>query len=91
LMGYLQLLSSYEIKVLATRLDLQPTTDLSSLAESIRDKIIDSPSIMTLIPLQDWLLTTDRINIPGTEKSINDTNWQYQMSVAIEDLPANLI
>jgi 4-alpha-glucanotransferase len=60
------------------------------MATTIRNKIIKSPAKIVIIPLQDWLLTTERINVPGTEKEINDTNWQYQMSVAIEDLPTHL-
>jgi 4-alpha-glucanotransferase len=50
--------------------------------------LIHSPAQTVIIPIQDWLITTDRINIPGTEKMVGDTNWQYRVSVSIENLPS---
>lgn len=90
LMSYLQQLSTDEIDNLLKKLDIGKTTNLKILAKQIINKIIDSPAKMVLIPLQDWLYTTDRINVPGTEKEINDLNWRYQMTVSIESLPINL-
>jgi 4-alpha-glucanotransferase len=87
LLGYLEILSNIEIIALAKKLHYNKSLNLKIFASWIRDKIINSKAKIVLIPLQDWLLTTERINIPGTEKEINDTNWQYQMSVAIENLP----
>lgn len=90
LMGYLEQLSTDEIDNLLKKLDIGKTKNLKLLVTLIRNKIIHSPSKMVLISLQDWLYTTDRINVPGTEKEINDLNWRYQMTVPIESLPTNL-
>lgn len=90
LMDYLQQLSIDEIDNLLKKLDISKTKNLKILAKQIINRIINSPTRMVLIPLQDWLYTTDRINVPGTEKEINDLNWQYQMTVSIESLPINL-
>jgi len=92
LMGYLQQLSATELNSLRKKLNINisKTTNLKTLAKQIINKIINSPAKMVLIPFQDWLYTTDRINIPGTEQEINDPNWRYQMTTMIEDLPLNL-
>lgn len=92
LIGYLQLLSNFEIQHILQKIGIDSmATDLNSLAKLIRNKIIHSPSFMTLIPLQDWLLTADRINTPGTEQVASNTNWQYQMSISIDNLPTGII
>jgi len=90
LVGYLEKLSSSELDTLAIKLGIGNTKDVNYLSKLIRNKLIHSPAKIVLIPLQDWLLTTDRINIPGSEKEIDDPNWRYQMSVPIEDLPTKL-
>jgi 4-alpha-glucanotransferase len=90
LMGYLQKLSTAEVSTLSKKLNINETKSLNLLAELIRNKIINSPSKMVLISLQDWLYTTERINIPGTEKEIDDPNWRYQMNTLIENLPIEL-
>jgi 4-alpha-glucanotransferase len=90
LMGYLKQLSAFEVDALIKKLGFSHISSLSHLAKSIRDKVIHSPAKTVLIPLQDWLLTTDRVNTPGTEKEINDLNWHYQMTIPIEDLPIYL-
>jgi 4-alpha-glucanotransferase len=90
LMGYLQQLSATEINTLIKKLNINKTDNLKLLAKQIKDKIINSPAKIVLITLQDWLYTTERINIPGTEKEIDDPNWRYQMITPIEDLPTNL-
>jgi 4-alpha-glucanotransferase len=87
LIGYLQNLSISERSNLCAKLKINPSKNIYDLAKEIRNQIINSPAKIVILPLQDWLLTTDRINIPGTEKEIGDTNWQYQMDIPIEDLP----
>ena len=89
-MGYLQRLSSDEVDALIKKLDINKTTNLKKIAKQIKNKIINSPAKMVLITLQDWLYTTERINMPGTEEEINDQNWRYQMNIPIEDLPTSL-
>lgn len=91
LMGYLENLSDLEISNLAMKLRLNKSLPVTDLAKAIRTKVVESPAKIVIIPLQDWLLTTDRINIPGTEQEIGDTNWQYKMNVVIEGLPVDII
>jgi 4-alpha-glucanotransferase len=59
----------------------------TDLAAQLRQAILNSPAQISLIPIQDWLLTKDRINIPGTEKDIEDPNWRYTLLVPVENLP----
>ncbi len=61
------------------------------LALLLRKTLLESPSRTVMLPIQDWLLTTERINIPGTEIEENDPNWHYRMPVPIEDLPKDLL
>ena len=62
-----------------------------SLSKTIIKRLIKSPAKMVIIPLQDWLYTKTRINVPGTEGKPGFKNWQYVMEVPIEKLPLNLI
>lgn len=87
LLGYLEKLTDLEIETLKQKMSFSETSNLYDFAKFIRKSVIESPAKIVLIPLQDWLLTTDRINVPGSEKVIDDPNWQYKMNVAIEDLP----
>lgn len=91
LLGYLQSLSEVQKKKLAEVVRIKYEVDERSLAKEIRSALLSSPAQMVIIPIQDWLLTTDRINIPGTEKEVGDTNWQYKVSIPIEKLPMTLV
>ena len=86
LLGYLELLTSVQKKELAQHAEVRFSTDNIELAKRLRKAIIDSQARGILIPIQDWLLTKDRINIPGTEKDINDPNWQYKLKTPVEKL-----
>lgn len=88
LLGYLNLLSTEEKKILSKHCKIKFDSDNTTLAIRLRDTVINSPAQTVIIPIQDWLLTIDRINIPGTEKTIGDKNWQYRVSVSIENLPS---
>ncbi len=78
----------HERKVeLAKRIGVPYEKEDSRLAKHIRKAIIQSPSKITIIPMQDWLLTKERINIPGTEKEVNDPNWRYKLATPISELP----
>ncbi len=88
LLGYLKLLSTDEKKLLSKHCKIQFDADNTILAIRFRDALVRSPAQTVIIPMQDWLITTDRINIPGTEKMVGDTNWQYRVSVSIENLPS---
>ena len=82
LMGYLKILSKKEKLLLGQYIKKVYEND-RSFAVDIRNAIIASPAYMIIIPIQDWLLTTDRINMPGTEKEVGDTNWQYRLKIQI--------
>lgn len=41
-----------------------------------------------IVPIQDWLLTKDRINVPGSK---SHKNWHYRMTTPIEELPLDLL
>lgn len=59
--------------------------------KKLRQAILSSPARTVIVPIQDWLLSTDRINIPGTELPVNDPNWQFRLKAPIEELPETLI
>ncbi len=89
LLGYMQLLNEEKKSKLAKAADIVFVSD-EQMAETLRHKVIHSPAKIVIIPIQDWLLTTDRINVPGTEKEIGDTNWRFKLAQTIEDLPTNI-
>lgn len=89
LMGYLKLLSKKEKQVLGQFIKKNYIDD-RSFAIAIRNAIIASPAGMVIIPIQDWLLTKERINIPGTERQKNDPNWRYRIPNPVEQLPMPL-
>lgn len=86
LKGLLLLLNDEQKKHFAKRLLLKYEND-NQFAVALRNTLIHLPAKYCIISLQDWLLTTERINVPGTEKEDMDPNWQYRMPIAIEDLP----
>ena len=89
LLGNLIELTAEQKKVLAGTASVRYDADDKVLAKRIRNAVIASPARIIIIPIQDWLLTTDRINIPGTETPINDPNWHYKLKVPIEELPTS--
>jgi 4-alpha-glucanotransferase len=90
LLSYLQSLTTQQKHNLSGSCGVAYRLDDKAFALEIRKAIIASPSKMVIIPLQDWLLTTDRINVPGTEKEIDDPNWRYQLDIPIHTLPLSL-
>lgn len=87
LLGYLAILTSQQKIRLSEVSGIAYDYDDLKFAKIIRDAIIKSPAERVIIPIQDWLLSTDRINVPGTENEENDPNWKYQIPIPIEDLP----
>ena len=87
LTGYLNKLTMKQCQQLAFQVKTEFNPDRQVLAQRIRQAIIDSPAFISLIPVQDWLLTTGRINVPGTETESNDPNWRYQLKIPVEELP----
>lgn len=89
LLGYLATLSTQQKQKLARGAKVMFSSDDRTLALHLRHALIDSPAETVLIPIQDWLLSTERINVPGTEKEIGDANWRYVLTTPVEDLPIN--
>ncbi|MCG2691855.1 4-alpha-glucanotransferase [Microgenomates group bacterium] len=86
LMGYLNKLTTGQCQQLAFHTKTEFDPDRKVFAQRLRQAIIDSPAFISLISIQDWLLTTDRINVPGTETKSNDPNWHYQLKIPVEEL-----
>ncbi len=87
MLGYLKLLQPEQKQALADTAGVDYHLDDKKLVIQLRDAIVASPAQTVIIPIQDWLLTTDRINIPGTEREVGDTNWHYQLEIPVEKLP----
>lgn len=58
------------------QLKLDPQTPAPDLAIAIRQQIIQSPAQIVIIPIQDWLLSDDRINTPGKKNTWQMTSWE---------------
>ncbi len=71
---------------------IAPEDCSSALAEQIIKRHLDSPAMMTIIPLQDWLAMSDELKNPDAEaERINipaQTNhyWRYRMHLTVEQL-----
>lgn len=87
LVGYVNLLDQDERRLLCARVGITYDGSSAVIAGRLRDALLTSPAHICILPLQDWLLTSDQINVPGTEKPTGDENWRYRMTVPIEDLP----
>ncbi len=90
LLGFLEFLNVKDKKRLATTANIPYFQDNKEFARAIRSAILQSPARVVIIPIQDWLFTSERINIPGTEREINDPNWHFHLKIPIEDLPISL-
>jgi 4-alpha-glucanotransferase len=87
LMGYLALLTAKEKRHLCEHVRVQYADDAKLLAARLRGAVLASPARFSIVPIQDWLLTRDRINVPGTERPHGDRNWRYRLSLPVERLP----
>jgi 4-alpha-glucanotransferase len=79
LMGFVSLLSDEQKKRVAEKVGVQFAAEDEQFALHLRQAVIDSPAETVIIPMQDWLLETTRINTPGTENEQDDPNWQYRL------------
>lgn len=89
LLGYLKILTQEQKQKLAIAVNVLYNPDNKIFAKTLRDAVLKSPAHMVIIPIQDWLLIEDRINVPGTETPVNDQNWQFRLKIPIEKLPTN--
>lgn len=87
---YLRMLTTTQKKQLAQFAGVDYSTKDLIFAVSLRSAIINSNAFTVIIPIQDWLLLKDRINIPGTEKEINDPNWRYVLKTPVEKLSISI-
>ncbi|MDR1814275.1 MAG: 4-alpha-glucanotransferase [Tannerella sp.] len=72
-----------------------PENCTPEIAEQIVSQHINSPSMLTVIPLQDWFamdgelrcedFNTERINVPANPENY----WRYRMHITIEQLMNN--
>lgn len=65
LLGYLYKLNDEQRLNLANLAHIEYDLSVENMAVAIRNALIDSSTYLTIIPIQDWLLTTDRLNRPG--------------------------
>ncbi|HVF69844.1 MAG TPA: 4-alpha-glucanotransferase, partial [Xanthomonadales bacterium] len=87
IVGYLEILTAEQKRTLSEVSNVKYDPENKIFAKRIRDALINSPADMVIFPIQDWLLTTERINIPGTEREIGDPNWKYKLITPVENLP----
>lgn len=90
LIGYLKRLDTTQKRLLASTTGVKYFTDDKKFAKSIIKALIGSPAHTVIVPIQDYLLTSDRINIPGTEQEVEDPNWRYNLKIPVEELPTDL-
>jgi 4-alpha-glucanotransferase len=87
LLGYAKTLIEDDRRRLSDKLKVAWSDDLTVLAARWRDALIASPADNVIVPIQDWLVTEDRINVPGTELPVNDQNWRYALKISVAELP----
>lgn len=90
LVGYLHKVKPYRKQLLATLAHVKYSRYDKIFAARLRDGLLASRAKMVLIPMQDWLLLKERINVPGTERAADDPNWRFRLQIPVEDLPLNL-
>lgn len=87
MLGYLDSVTSTQRKAIAAMFPSLDGSETNKVAVSkIRNSFYERARI-SLINMQDWLITDVRTNIPGT---IDPLNWRYQLPGNISDLSTNL-
>ena len=65
------------------------------ICERIIDMHLDSPAMLTILPLQDWLSIDDTLRHPNPKDeqinfpAVSRHYWRYRMHLTLEDLQAN--
>jgi 4-alpha-glucanotransferase len=90
LISYLKVLNKGEKRHLCLHVGVGFSSDNRILARRLRQAVIDSPASHVILPLRDWLLLPDRINVPGTERPVADPNWRWRMPLPVERLPLSI-
>jgi len=91
LLGYVRKLDEAERRHLCEHVGVAYDPAAETVAARLRGALLASSARVRIVQIQDWLLTEDRINVPGTEKPVGDPNWRYRMTVPIEALPTGLL
>ncbi|MEA3249522.1 MAG: 4-alpha-glucanotransferase [Patescibacteria group bacterium] len=84
---YIKSLTANEKAHLCIHVGVENSRSVNVLIDRIIGAVINSPAERIIIPLQDWLHTENRINVPGTETKRNDPNWRYRIEKPVEKLP----
>ncbi|KPJ85475.1 hypothetical protein AMJ57_03005 [Parcubacteria bacterium SG8_24] len=84
---YVKSLTAAERRHLAEHVGVAYTRKTRLFVMRLIGALIASPARRVIIPIQDWLFSENRINVPGTEKPVGDPNWRYRTEVPIEKLP----
>jgi len=87
LAAYLKALTPNERAHLCIHVGVENTRSDGLLIDRLIGALVSSSAGRVIIPLQDWLHSKDRINVPGTEKRKGDPNWRYRIGVPVERLP----
>ncbi len=82
LMEFLQALGSEDKKALIEDCGLPAGTQDSLLADSMLQRILKSPSLLSVFPLQDILKLPVRINTPGT---VSPKNWTARIPLGEDE------
>lgn len=85
--SYADALSDKEARHLCAHMGITYSDDKDLFAARLRQAVIGSTAKYAMIPIQDWLLSKDRINVPGTEKAVGDPNWRYRVPLPVEGFP----
>ncbi|MFA6603354.1 MAG: 4-alpha-glucanotransferase [Patescibacteria group bacterium] len=88
LVGYLRLLTAAERRLLCAHVGVPSSADHRIMARRLIGALVASPARRVIVPVQDWLGSTRRINIPGTEKPTADPNWRYRLERPIKKMPS---
>lgn len=83
LLLYLEELPEWQREVISKKLHIINFVDSRKMAEEVRSKMKNECKNL-IVPMQDWLLSKHRINVPGT---LQAENWNYRMEVSVENLP----
>lgn len=90
LRAYAEVLTPEERAHVAEHVGIETTDDLELFTMRLIEAGVHSPSRISLVQMQDWLMSTARTNVPGTETPTGDPNWRYRMEKPIEDLPTTI-
>lgn len=87
LKSYLRALTADERAHLCIHVGIENSRGNDVLIDRLIGALTASAAERVIVPIQDWLKTETRINVPGTEKRRGDPNWRYRIEKPVEKLP----